>query len=72
MKEYTPKFQADSLYDLRHIPSSRILEALTRPRLLQMPIADFATQEDRQYQMDKYIAKGFDYEKAHVLGLQMA
>lgn len=40
------------------------MHGLTRPRLLQMPIADFATEEDRNYQMQKYMAKGFDYKKS--------
>mmetsp|Transcript_56389 Transcript_56389/g.167835 ORF Transcript_56389/g.167835 Transcript_56389/m.167835 type:complete len:307 (+) Transcript_56389:50-970(+) len=40
----------------------RVMHRLTRPRLLRMPIADFATPADRQYQMDKYTARGFDYE----------
>merc|ERR1712224_895606 len=29
-----------------------------------MPIADFATEADRQYQMNKYIERGFDYNRA--------
>merc|ERR1712012_707664 len=29
-----------------------------------MPIADFATQADVEYQMAKYIERGFDYEKS--------
>jgi len=42
----------------------RVMHGLTRPRLLQMPIADFATEEDRRYQMRKYVAKGFDYTQS--------
>lgn len=42
----------------------RVMHGLTRPRLLQMPIADFATEEDRRYQMRKYMAKGFDYKQS--------
>ncbi|CAE7660585.1 grxB [Symbiodinium sp. CCMP2592] len=42
----------------------RVMHGLTRPRLLQMPIKDFAREEDRKYQMDKYTAKGFSYERA--------
>lgn len=41
-----------------------VMHGLTRPRLLRMPIADFASEEDRLYQMSKYMAKGFDYQKA--------
>lgn len=42
----------------------RVMHSLTRPRLLRMPIADFATEADRRYQMEKYIAGGFDYDIA--------
>jgi len=42
----------------------KFMHKLTRPRLLEMPIADFATQADKRYQMDKYIARGFDYDDA--------
>jgi len=42
----------------------RFMHGLTRPRLLRMPIADFSTREDVQYQMDRYTAKGFDYEES--------
>uniref|UniRef100_A0A7S0A4D1 GST N-terminal domain-containing protein n=1 Tax=Pyrodinium bahamense TaxID=73915 RepID=A0A7S0A4D1_9DINO len=40
----------------------QVMHELTRPRLIHMPIGDFATHADVQYQMDKYIARGFDYE----------
>ena len=41
---------------------------LTRSRILQMPpkLMDFATQEDRDYAMNKYISKGFSYEQAEM------
>lgn len=42
----------------------KVMHRLTRPRLLRMPIADFATPEDVQYQKSKYIERGFDYEKS--------
>lgn len=42
----------------------KVVHHLTRPRLIRMPIGDFATPEDAQYQMDKYIARGFSYESA--------
>ena len=41
---------------------------LTRSRILKMPpkFMDFATQEDRDYAMNKYISKGFSYEQAEL------
>mmetsp|Transcript_70 Transcript_70/g.158 ORF Transcript_70/g.158 Transcript_70/m.158 type:complete len:316 (-) Transcript_70:27-974(-) len=42
----------------------KVMHKLARPRLLLMPIADFATKADKQYQMDKYVARGFDYDSA--------
>eukprot|EP00931_Biecheleriopsis_adriatica_P104303 TRINITY_DN78987_c0_g1_i1.p1 TRINITY_DN78987_c0_g1~~TRINITY_DN78987_c0_g1_i1.p1 ORF type:complete len:273 (-),score=35.69 TRINITY_DN78987_c0_g1_i1:115-933(-) len=42
----------------------KVMHSLTRPRLLQMPIDDFKTAEDKLYQMNKYVSRGFDYNKA--------
>eukprot|EP00933_Yihiella_yeosuensis_P033268 TRINITY_DN27002_c0_g1_i1.p1 TRINITY_DN27002_c0_g1~~TRINITY_DN27002_c0_g1_i1.p1 ORF type:complete len:348 (+),score=36.29 TRINITY_DN27002_c0_g1_i1:186-1229(+) len=42
----------------------RFANALVRPRIVQMPIGDFATAEDIRYQKRKYEQQGFNYEKA--------
>ena len=41
-----------------------VLRPLARPRVIQLPIGDFATDADVAYARSKYEQQGFNYEKA--------